>query len=107
MRYEYDDSGRLLCALGDGILPRFVLGRSAEGCVWRFAADLEPDLVRVIARLAARESGFPIASEIPESPPERLAMIERLLVPEASDSATGYEILIQNGVSIAELWTIP
>ena len=41
MRYAYDANGRLADVQGDGILPRFVLGRAPEGCLWRFRADLE------------------------------------------------------------------
>jgi len=107
MRYEYDGSGRLFDVLGDGILPQFVLGRAVEGCVWRFRVDLESHLVNRIARLAAREPGFPIAGKTQGRPPERLAAIERLFSPEAVNFDTRHEVLTQNGVSIAEIWTLP
>jgi hypothetical protein len=108
-RYAYDGVGRIVRVLGDGILPRFVLGRSVEGCVWRFAADLEPDRVKAVARLAGREPGFPITTTttgVLPRPPERLVMIERLLSPEAAESGAEHEALARDGVVIAELWTI-
>jgi hypothetical protein len=105
-RYEYDRNGRITTNMGEGISPRFVLGRAAEGCVWRFATDLEPERVTAVARLAGREPGFPIAGEIPVLPPERLVMIERLLAAENFASETQREVLTRKGVEIAELWTI-
>jgi len=105
-RYEYDLNGRITTTTGEGISPRFVLGRAAEGCVWRFAADLGPERVRAVARLAGRELGFPIAGEKPAPPPERLVVIERLLADEDSTYETRREILTRNGIEIAELWTI-
>lgn len=106
MRYEYDVNGRLAGVRGEGILPRFVLGRAAEGCIWRFCAMLEPERLTAVARLASREPGFPIAGEIPVLPPERLAMIERLLMKESVQGETRREILTRDGVELAELWTI-
>jgi len=105
-RYEYDANGRITRVQGEGILPRFVLGRAAEGCVWRFAAALEPTRVVAVARLAGREPGFPIAGEMPVLPPERLVMIERLLAVENFEYETCREVLTRKGVEIAELWTI-
>jgi hypothetical protein len=105
-RYEYDLNGRITTNMGEGILPRFVLGRAAEGCLWRFAADLEPECVTAVARLAGRELGFPIAGKKPVPPPERLVMIERLIAVEDFECETRREVLIRNGVEIAELWTI-
>jgi len=105
-RYEYDLNGRITNSMGGGILPRFVLGRAAEGCLWRFAADLEPECLTAVARLAGRELGIPIAGEKPVPPPERLVMIERLLAAEDFEYETRREVLIRNGVEIAELWTI-
>ena len=106
MRYEYDEVGRIVRVLGDGILPRFVLGRSLEGCVWRFAADLESDRVKAVARLAGREPGSPITGGGLPPPPERLVMIERLLSPEEAEICTEHEVVEGNGLAIAELWTI-
>ncbi len=106
MRYEFDLNGRIAGVKGEGILPRFVLGRSAEGCIWRFSANLESERVACVARLAGREPGFPIAGEKPVPPPERLVMIERLLAAEGIEVETRREILTRDGVEIAELWTI-
>ena len=111
-RYEYDEVGRIIRVLGDGILPRFVLGRSVEGCVWRFSADLEPDRVKAVAKLAGREPGFPITTMtaiktgVLPPPPERLVMIERLLSSEEAESSAEHELLARDGVVIAELWRI-
>lgn len=105
-RYEYDVNGRISGVRGEGILPRFVLGRAAEGCIWRFGATLEPERVMAVARLAGREPGFPIAGERPVLPPERLVMIERLLAKESAEVETRREILTREGVDVADLWTI-
>ena len=106
MRYAYDANGRLADVQGDGILPRFVLGRAPEGCLWRFRADLEKERVNSIARLAGREPGFPIAGKKPVPPPERLVMIERLLAEDGVDVDTRHEVMTRDGVDIAEIWTI-
>jgi hypothetical protein len=106
IRYEYDNFGRIVDVFAEGILPRFVLGRSAEGCIWRFSANLEADCVNGVARLAARELGFPIEHGIFPAPPERLGMIERLLTAERSSADTSHEILVHGGAEVAELWTI-
>ena len=106
IRYEYDVNERLVDVRGDGILPRFVLGRAPEGCLWRFAAGLEKDRMIAVARLASREPGFPIAGKKPAVPPERLVMIERLLSEEGVECVTRHEVLTREGVEIAELWTI-
>lgn len=106
IRYEYDELGRIVRVLGDGILPRFVLGRSAEGCVWRFDAGLEADRVKAIARLAGREPGFSIATGSLPPHPERLVMIERLLSPEEANISTVHEVLTRDAKEVAELWTM-
>ncbi len=106
MRYEYDAVGRILHVLGEGVLPRFVLGRSVEGCVWRFAANLEADRMKAVARLAGREPGVPVVGEVLPAPPERLVMIERLLKSGDAELVTEHDVLTQHGVAIAELWTI-
>ncbi len=105
-RYEYDANGRLVDIRSDGILPRFVLGRASEGCIWRFSANIERDQLLAVARLAGRESGFPIAGEKPAPPPERLVMIRRLLGREGAEADARHEILTREGVEVAELWTI-
>lgn len=106
MRYEMDDDGRMASVLGDGALPRFVLGRAREGCVWRFGCQLETESVIEVARLAGREPGFPIAGETPTPPPERLVMIERLLAVDPAERVTRHEALRIEGDIVAELWTI-
>lgn len=105
-RYEYDSNGRITNVRGAGISPRFVFARAAEGCIWRFSANLAPDRITAVARLAARESGFAIVGEKPVPPPERLVMIERLLAVEGARAETHHEVLTRDGVGIAELWTI-
>jgi hypothetical protein len=105
-RYAFNGNGRLTHLRGEGILPQFVLGRAAEGCVWRFSAELSTALVNSVARLSGRESGFPIAGDSPASPPERLVMIERLLSKEGAEARARREPLSRSGIEIAELWTI-
>jgi hypothetical protein len=83
-----------------------VLGRAAEGCIWRFGAQVDDDLVRAIARLAAREPGFPDAGKSPAPPPERLVMIERILAEGGDEPTARREVLRADAPEIAELWTI-
>ena len=130
MRYEYDEKGRIIRTRAGGCVagfppglsrdlspdwpsesladfqPLFVLGRSAEGCVWRFSANLANDRVIAVARLAARELGFPVRTGTASPPPERLVMIERLLVPDVAELGTRHEILTRDGDAMAELWTM-
>jgi hypothetical protein len=105
-RFEYDTNGRITGARSGGVSPRFVLGRAAEGCVWRFSANLEQARVEAVARLAGRELGFPIAGEKPVLPPERLVMIERLLTTGDVAAESRRETLVRGDVEVAELWTI-
>ena len=105
-RFEYDTNGRITGVRAGGVSPRFVLGRAAEGCVWRFSANLEPDRVDAVARLAGRELGFPIAGEKPVLPPERLVMIERLLTTGDVAAESRRETLVRGDFEVAELWTI-
>ena len=105
-RYAFNESGRLTHLRGEGILPRFVLGRTAGGCIWRFSAELSAALVNSVARLSGKEPGFPIAGNSPVSPPERLVMIERLLSEEGTEARARRELLSRSGIEIAELWTI-
>ena len=107
-RYEIDASGRITRVRNDGTPPRFVLGRAAEGCVWRFGARVDADLVRAAARLAAREPGRPAARPDAQAPPppERLVMIERVFGRDGAQPTAQREGLLVDGVEIAELWTI-
>ncbi|MFK7895030.1 MAG: hypothetical protein AB8G23_04290 [Myxococcota bacterium] len=78
-RFVLDAEGRLSADAAAGApVPRFVLGRAAEGCVWRFAADLSPRQIQSVAKLAGREKGCEMIGES-TLPPERLVMIARLL----------------------------
>lgn len=122
-RFELDARGHIVASRGDGITPRFVLGRSTEGCLWRFGPGLADETVRRVARLAGREPGLPehdargvplaSAPGRPPAPPERLEAIARLLTPPADASsgpaaATAHrEPLRRAGVLVAELWLLP
>lgn len=106
MRYEYDATGRIAGTRSDGILPRFVLGRSREGCLWRFRVDLPAESLKAISRLAGREKGFPIETVGSPRPPERLVMIERLLSQNGVAARARREDVTRGGVSVAELWII-
>lgn len=106
--YIFDSRGRIVGSSDGGVLPRFVLGRAEEGCVWRFRSDLEPPLIVALARLSGRERGARFDGELP-APPERLAALERIL--SSSDSrespssaAPRRELLTRDGVGVGELW---
>jgi hypothetical protein len=110
--YTSDARGRLVEVVHGGVLPRFVLGRAVEGCVWRFRADLEDDLVVALARLAGREPGARFIGELP-APPERLAALERVLPiqrdPSERPSATTRwqrRPVTRSGVVVGELWSL-
>jgi hypothetical protein len=111
-RFEIDAIGRIVGFKHEGVMPRFVLGRSAEGCVWRFSSRVEPDVVRRIAKLAGREPGFPSDQEFPYPPPERLVMIERILasvaVHESGFAQTGtvHDLVTRDGVMLGEIWSV-
>ena len=112
MRFEYDTLGRIVRSRLDGVTPRFVLGRAQEGCVWRFSARVEPEIVRRVAKLAGRESAFPCNRDSPSAPPERWAAIERLFGERAGDCrASGAskavpEMVTLDGVVVGEIWAI-
>jgi hypothetical protein len=105
-RYAFDTQGRIVGGASEGTPPRFVLGRAAEGCIWRFGAQVDGDVVRAIARLAAREPGFPDAGKCPAQRPERLVMIERVLAEGGDEPTARHEVLRAGGAEVAELWTI-
>lgn len=109
-RCRFDSAGRMRSTVDGGVLPRFVLGRSEEGCVWRFRHDLTIDAIARLADLAGRERGVSFEGELP-APPERLAALLRLL-PEANPRASGdrqsagvrREVVTRAGVVVGELW---
>ena len=78
--YRVDERGRLLAVRespgADRPAPRFLLGRTRHGNVWRFRSDLDRDTVRELARLAGREPPLAAAAS---GPPERLEPMRRVL----------------------------
>ena len=103
-RYTFDPSGRLSGPEVAGVLPRLVLGRAAEGCIWRLRADLDEEIVRALARLAGREAGARFDGELP-APPERLFALARILAPEGGDGVPPRrEMVTRDGVVWGELW---
>ncbi len=104
--YTFDARGRISGARHDGVLPRFVLGRAGEGCVWRFGAGLDGAEVVALARLAGRESGASFEGELP-APPERLVALSRILASEHDrDRARSARrsLVTRAGVVCGELW---
>lgn len=122
MLFEYDVLGRIIGwqnPASGGVLPLFVLGRAHLGVIWRFRSNIAPNLVRDVSRLASREKGFPSGYrmggsgpgsglvETRATPPERLAMIERILSPEIrKGSEARHEWVEAAGVRIGEIWTV-
>lgn len=108
--YMSDAEGRLGASRFGGVPPRFVLGRAAEGCIWRFRADLEPAVVVRLAQLAGRERGVCFDGDLP-APPERLAAMRALLV-RASGEQTAAPVgsrrtpVVHAGRVVGEIWTI-
>ena len=113
MRFEYDEMGRIVDTIDEGVSPRFVLGRAQEGVVWRFRSDLATELVQDVARLAGREKGIPIDPEM-TPPPERWVMIERRFALEdgRKDGLRPENDVLHEWVSVdggafqGEIWTI-
>lgn len=102
--YTFDARGRIAGTCVDGVLPRFVLGRAAEGAVWRFRGDLAEASVRALARLAGREPGARFDGELP-APPERLAALQQILASGASvGPCPRREPITREGVACGELW---
>lgn len=64
---------------GEGAPPRFRFARTRLGCLWRFAADEPPEVVRGLARYAALEG--PVSEPVDTRPaaPERLEPMRRVL----------------------------
>ena len=104
-RYQYDGNGRITAALKNPAIPRFVFGRSEEGCVWRFGEHIDIDQVNALARLAGREIGARMEGQS-MPPPERLVVIERLLSGTGNEVKAHHEVLTSHGLAVAELWTI-
>jgi len=80
--YVHDTSGRMRASREPAGRrpPRFHLGRTALGNLWRFRDDLEPSLLRDLSRLAGREAGLPADWSVCGShPPERLEALRALL----------------------------
>ena len=104
-RFGCDDRGRFITSRSGDTIPRFVLARSREGCLWRFRHDLVPELVSRLSRLAGREGPLPRLAADEVAPPERLHAIQALLDPSGGDgSAPRREGIEHQGVLIAELW---
>ena len=108
--YMFDARGRISGTVVEGVLPRFVLGRAVEGCVWRFRADLMEGIVASLARLAGREPGARFDGELP-APPERLVALGRLLAPPESlhgemRASLSRISVTRSGVMVGEIWRI-
>jgi hypothetical protein len=116
--YSFDAHGRILASPGGGPSPRFVLGRAAEGCLWRFGARLERAAIVRLARMAGREPGARFDGECP-APPDRLAALERLLplvddvdeldratLPGFAPSRVRRVAVECDGIVVGELWPI-
>lgn len=85
--YVGDADGRLL-AVNDGsgkAAPRFLLGRTVEGCLWRFGAGLPDEVVERLERVCRSEP--PLASDDDREPLHRGAYIE-ILARHAEDVET-------------------
>ena len=65
--FEHDAEGRLtgLRAADDRLAPRFYLGRSRHGNVWRFRGDLEPEGVLFIPA-SESPTGVPLVAVVHE-----------------------------------------
>ncbi|MBK7951231.1 MAG: hypothetical protein IPK00_21350 [Deltaproteobacteria bacterium] len=110
--YTFDADGRIVRSRSEGLPPRFVLGRAAEGCLWRFGVDLARRPTVELARLAARERGVRFDGEL-HAPPERLAALERLLSSTGPADAGDLDrprlrrqLITRDGVVVGELWTM-
>jgi hypothetical protein len=109
-RFEMDETGRLVGECGGGGVPRFLFGRSAEGCLWRFRDDLDRERVASLAKLAGRERAVARAGHDSRpaspigAPPERLVMMARCLGREGRPAEFVREEIVSDGRRIAELW---
>lgn len=93
-----------------------MLGRTPEGCVWRFRSDLCEEQVVRVARLAGRERGAGFEGKLP-APPDRLGSIEALLGEPGAAPGEGAEgtpgasrarrsLVTRDGVVVGEIWRI-
>ncbi|MFO0690727.1 MAG: hypothetical protein U0900_18650 [Myxococcota bacterium] len=110
--YTFDAEGLIVQSRDAVPLPRFVLGRAAEGSVWRFRSDVARSTRIARARLAGREPGAVFDGELPAAP-ERLAALERLLPPAAEPPASRStqsrwrrRSVTRSGVVVGELWSL-
>jgi RimJ/RimL family protein N-acetyltransferase len=79
--YRYDTDGRLRCVNepGDPPAPRFFMGRTPQGNLWRFRYDMPAALVRQIEALCSSE---PVATPLAH-PPLRYDAIRAILQAQA------------------------
>jgi len=105
-RFEYDTRERIVTSRTDGVAPRFVLARAAEGCAWRFGCSVPEELVVSVARLAAREPGLGEALPEAAAPPERLEMIRRRLEDAGEAVDVQCEVVERDGRSMGEIWSL-
>lgn len=105
-RFEYDALERIVASRTDGVAPRFVFVRAAEGCAWRFGRAVEEEVVVGLARLAAREPGLGPTAPGVTAPPERLEMMRRRL----EDAGGPVEVLCERieveGRPLGEIWSL-
>jgi RimJ/RimL family protein N-acetyltransferase len=79
--YRCDPDGRLRCVNepGDPPAPRFFMGRTAGGNLWRFRHDLPADLVQTLEQICRAE---PTSDELTQ-PPQGYAGIRAALAADA------------------------
>ena len=105
-QYHLDDSGHLVVDRSGGLPPRFIFARSAEGCLWRFRSDLSNELIGGLAKLAARERGWPDswAGRVAPPLPDRLIMMARILGGSAGPAKSVREPIVRSGELRGEIW---
>ena len=98
--FAYDANGRLVSGVGcrGERGPRYYLGRTAQGNVWRFGAGLPPSLVIDLARWSAQERPLevkPLARLEPPPDPERWPyLMERLADHRPTDCFATCPVLV-------------
>jgi hypothetical protein len=105
-RFEYDTLERIVASRTDGVAPRFVFARSAEGCAWRFGCGVEEEVVIGLARLAARELGLGTSAPGAAAPPERLEMMRRRLEDAGGSVEVRRELIEREGRTLGEIWSL-